>query len=198
MKNEITVKAKCSKNELIDILNKKGFKLIDKFDVIDTYYINKDFNINKATINDILKEYVLLRNIKQYKDCNLKDYYNELKITYKTKTIASNGDIIKQAKYDCKINNKEEGKNLLKALGYKELFDIKEKTVVYINNFVKIEIKTIEDGEVLLELETNKKFNTINKLKQEIKELNIPIDESNFFVKKAENKLINLLGDNND
>lgn len=195
MKNEITVRAKCSKSELINILKDKGFKLIDKFDVKDIYYIRQNKKINKITISEFSKEYVLLRHIRQYEGNNLETYYDEFKITYKTKSIASNGDIINQNKYDCKIFDINEGRKLLTALGYKELFTIKEETITYYNNRINVDIKSVEDGDILLELETNKELDTIDKLKQEIKNLDIPIDESNFFVKKAERKIKDLLGE---
>ena len=195
MKNEITVRVKCSKSELINILKNKGFYLIDKFNVIHTYYINKNKKLNEITLNNFFKKYILLRHIKQYKGSNFKDYYDEFKITYKTKNIASNGDIIQQNKYDCKIFDINEGRKLLTALGYKELFTIKEETITYYNNRINVDIKSLEDGDILLELETNKELDTIDKLKQEIKNLDIPIDESDFFVKKAERKLKDLLGE---
>lgn len=195
MKNEITVRVKCSKSELINILKNKGFNLIDKFNVIDIYYINKNKKLNEITLKNFFKKYILLRHIKQYKGSDFKDYYDEFKITYKTKNIASNGDIIKQNKYDCKIFDINEGRKLLTALGYKELFSIKEETVTYYNNKINVDIKSVEDGDILLELETNKELDTIDKLKQEIKNIDIPIDESNFFVKKAERKIKDLLGE---
>lgn len=195
MENEITVRVKCSTSELIHILKSKDFKLIDKFNVNDIYYIGQNKSLNKITLNNFFKKYVLLRHIKQYEGSNFENYYNEFKITYKTKNIASNGEIINQNKYDCKIFNIEEGKKLLTALGYKALFTIKEETVTYYNGKINLEIKVVENEDILLELETNKELNTIDKLKQEIKNLDIPIDESNFFVKKAERILKDLLGE---
>lgn len=195
MKNEITVRAKSSKSELINILKDKEFKLIDKFDVEDIYYISQNKKINKITINEFFKENVLLRHIKQYEGKNLDTYYNEFKITYKTKNIASNGDIINQNRYDCKIFDINEGRKLLKALGYKALFTITEETVTYCNDRINLDIKAVEGGDILIELETNKELDTIDKLKQEIKNLDIPIDESDFFVKKAERKIKDLLGE---
>ena len=195
MKNEITVRVKCSKSELINILKNKGFYLIDKFNVVDIYYINKNKKLNEITLKNFFKKYILLRHIKQYKGSNFKDYYDEFKITYKTKNIASNGDIIQQNKYDCKIFDINEGRKLLNALGYKALFTITEETVTYYNDRINLDIKAVEGGDILLELETNKELDTIDKLKQEIKNLDIQIDESDFFVKKAERKLKDLLGE---
>jgi hypothetical protein len=53
--NEITVKLKCSINEIQNILENKGFKLVDKFCLDDTYYISKDIDITKLSIREILK-----------------------------------------------------------------------------------------------------------------------------------------------
>ena len=61
---------------------------------------------------------------------------------------------------------------------------------------LKIAIKDVKNEELLIEIEIvegNNQYDTIDKLKQEIKELKLPIDESNYFVKKAEIKLAKIL-----
>lgn len=197
MNNEITVRLNCSIKEIQNILKNKGFELSDKFSVSDTYYIPKNIEINKLSIDSILNSCILIRDIDQY-DTNFINSYKITKITYKHKNIAQNGDIINQEKYDCEIKNITEGKNLLDAIGYKRLMNIREKTVVYSKDGIKIEIKDVKNGDNLIEietLETNEAINTIEKLKQKIEELDIPIDKSNFFVKKAENELKKMLGD---
>ena len=151
----------------------------------------------KSTPREVLKSYILIRKIKQYKNNDFINYNNIIKITYKRKDIAENGDIINQEKFDCEIKNIELGKKLLKAIGYKEIMTIKEKDVVYGKNGFDIAIKNILDGDNLIEIEIvedNKELDTVNKLKQKICELKIPIDESDFFVKKAEIKLNKILG----
>jgi adenylate cyclase class IV len=190
--NEITVKLKCSINEIKNILENKGFKLVDKFYLDDTYYISKDINITKLSIREILNSYIIIRNIKQYEPSEFINSYNIIKITYKNKNIASNGDIISQEKYDCEIKNIDQGKNILNAIGYKELMNIKENDVVYCKDGLEIAVKDIENGDNLIEVETtenNNELDTTDKLKQKISTLNIPIDESDFFVKKAEIEL---------
>ena len=75
--------------------------------------------------------------------------------------------------------------------------DIKENSIVYGKDEIKIAIKDVENDDNLIEIETienNDKYDTTEKLKLMIRELNIPIDESDFFVKKAENKLKKILG----
>lgn len=198
MNNEITVKVLSSKKDLINNLKKKEFIKTDKFFVEDTYYIHKGIDITKLNINDILNECILIRNIKQYKPKDFVNYSYIYKITYKYKNIASNGEIINQKKTDCEIKDLKQGQDLLKSLGYKELLNIKEKNIVYSRDELNLEIKDIENGDILIELETienNENLNTIDKLKQEIIKLDIPIDKSNYFYKKAEIKLKKILGE---
>lgn len=196
MSNEITIKLKCSVNEIERILKNKGFILTDKFELYDVYYIKNDMDIYKLTPREILQSYILIRDIKQYEPNEFTKWYNIIKLTYKEKNIDQNGDIISQQKYDCEIKDKEQGRKILKAINYKEIMAIEEKDAVYSKNGLDIVIKDIVDGENLIEIETidnNKELNTIDKLKQKIIKLNIPIDKSNFFVKKAEIELKKVL-----
>lgn len=195
MSNEITVKLKCSINEIKNILKNKEFEIVDKYEMEDTYYISKD--INKLSPKEILKSYILIRNIKQYEPKQFIKYYNVIKLTYKCKNIAQNGEIISQNKKECEIKNLKDGNDFLIAIGYKKLMKIREDDIVYGKEDLKIAIKTLEDGNILLEVETienNNSLNTVDKLKQKIIELDLPIDKSDFFVKKAEIKLKKILG----
>ena len=197
MSNEITVKLKCSINEIKNILKNKDFEIVDKYEMEDTYYISKDININKLSPKEILKSYILIRNIKQYEPKQFIKYYNFIKLTYKCKKIEQNGDIISQNKKECEIKNLQDGNDFLIAIGYRKLMKIREDDIVYGKEDLKIAIKTLEDGNILLEVETienNNSLNTVDKLKQKIIELDLPIDKSDFFVKKAEIKLKKILG----
>ncbi len=196
--NEITVKMNCSIKEMIDILENKGFEIIDKYLMDDIYYIPENIKIHELSITEILNSCILLRNIKQYEPKQFINSHNIIKITYKNKNIASNGDIISQEKYDCEIKDLQQGKELLKAIKYKELMNIREDDIVYEKAGLEISIKDIEDGENLIEIELNEKFASIDKVKQKINEINIPIDKSNFFVKKAEIELKRVLEIYND
>ena len=198
MNNEITVKLKCSINEIKTILKDKGFKITNRYDVEDIYYIQKDIDMTKIPIRQILKNYILIRKIKQYEPNDFINNHNIIKITYKLKDIDKNGNITKQEKYDCEIINEIQGKNILEAMNYKEIMTIKERDIVYSKNELDLEIKEIENGENLIEIETkekNKELDTINKLKQKISQLNIPIEENDFFVSKSEIELKKILGD---
>ena len=197
MSNEITLKLDCSIIVIEKNIKNKGFQLIDKFELEDIYYIKKNIDIMKSIPREVLKSYILIRKIKQYESDKFINYQNIINITYKKKNIAKNGDIINQEKIDCEIKDIEQGEKLLKAIGYKEIMTIKEKDIVYGKEEFNIAVKSLLDGDNLIEIETvddNKELDTVKKLKQKIRELDIPIDESDFFVKKAEIKLKKILG----
>lgn len=192
MSNEITVRISCSIQEMYDILESKGFSIVDKYFLKDIYYIQNDIDIKKQPIREILKKYILIRNITQFIPDDFVNSYNLIKLTFKDKKIESDGTIISQNKKDCQIQNIEQGKEFIEALGYTELMTIKEKAVVYGKGELKLVIKEIEDSDNLIEIETvegNPELDTTEKLKEKINELQIPINTNDYFVKKAEIKL---------
>ena len=192
--NEITVKLNCSISEIKEILKNKNFDIERAYILDDTYYIPKDIDISKVSIRCILDKAILLRNIEeQFADKRVK---HNTKLTYKKKEFSENGDIINQEKFDCEIINTEDGRNLIEAIGYKNIMDIKENGIIFSNGEFEIQVKDIINGDKLIEvelIEDNEKFNTIDKLKNEISKLNLPIDTSNYFVKKAEIELAKVL-----
>ena len=196
MSNEITLRLKCNITELCDILERKGFLLVDKYDLEDFFYIDKNIDINEHTPREILTKYILIRNITQFKPNDFIENYNEVILTFKEKNIAEDGTIINQKKENCKINEIKEGKDFLKAIGYRELMTIKEKSMEYEKNGLQITVKDVENGDKLIEIETvigNTELDTIDKLKQKINELELPIYTDDYFVKKAEIELEKVL-----
>ena len=84
---------------------------------------------------------------------------------------------------------KEDAKQLLKAIGYREIINIKEEDKEYEKDGFQLTVKDIKNGDNLIEVETNNSYNTIEKLIQEINELEIPIYKDNYFVKKSRNRI---------
>jgi len=192
LSNEITVRITCSLQEMYNILQNKGFKIIDKYNLEDTYYIKEDIDIKKQPIKEIFNKYILIRNITQFRPDNFVDSYNILKMTLKIKNIESDGTITNQCKKDCQIYDMGQGKAFLTDLGYKNIMTIKEKAIVYEKDGLKLAIKEIENGDNLIEIETEKdnpELNSIDKLKEKISELQIPVDTNDYFIKKAEIEL---------
>ena len=184
--NEITLKIKCELNEFYEIMKKKGFKVINKFRLDDTYFIPKDLKLNKTNIRYILSKAVLVRDITD----EISDEKTKL-ITFKIKEFDENGKILNQESVNCKIYDIEDAKKLLKAIGYKEIMNIIEDDVVYEKEGFEIAVKDIKNGDNLIEIETtdNDELDTIEKLIKKVNELEIPIYTDNYFVKKAEVEL---------
>ena len=188
MSNEITVKLECSKRDIYKILEYKGFKVVRQFYMNDIYFIPTNLEIKGKTERETNKSAILLRNITE----ELPKKRNVYKLTYKQKQINENGEILKQDKVDCEITKLIEGKIFLEAIGYKEIMNIKEYDIVYEKEELQLAIKEIENSDILIEMETisdNKELNTVEKLQQKIKQLELPVDCNNYFVKKAEVEL---------
>ncbi len=191
MSNEITVKLTCSIEELCNLLENKNFRIVEKYILDDTYFIPRELNLKSMSHREILGRAILLRDITEFIPER-----KIIKLTFKNKQIDDKGNILKQSKVDCEILNAETGKAFIEAIGYDKLMNIKENDIVYEKNELKIAIKDIKDGDQLIEVETvkgNSELDTIEKIKQKIKELEIPIDTNDYFIKKAEIQLSKVL-----
>ena len=182
--NEITVKVECSKEELLKILNNNGFKKVRVFSLDDYFYIPKNLDIQNLTTREIISQAVIIRYI-------VNENKISQKITFKIKEIDDNGDIIKQKAINCEIYDINEAKKLFETLGYYQIMNIKEIDEVYSKKGFELAIKYIEKGDILIEVETeeNTDWDTIEKIKNIISKINLPIKKNEYFVKKAEIEL---------
>ena len=189
--NEITVKIKGSLNEFYKIIEEKDFKIAHKFSMNDAYFIPETLNLNKISTREILSRAILVREIKGKTSGKIIKI-----ITFKIKNFDDNGNILSQEAVNCDIIDIEDAKNLLKAIGYREVMCIKEDDIVYEKDGLQLAIKDIKNGDKLIEIETedNDDLNTIDKLIQRINKLDIPIYTDNYFVKKAEIEMDKVLG----
>ena len=188
MSNEITLKLKCNIKEFNEILQNKNFKIEREFLLDDMYFIPKEMDTKVLPTREILKKAVLIRKITEENSLTKKIYC----LTFKNKEIDNEGNILKQSAVNCDIIDPDAGIKFLEAIGYKFLMNIKEKNIVYGKDDLKIAVKDIDNGENLIEIETvenNEKLDTIAKIKQKVNELQLPIDTTNYFVKKAEIEL---------
>ena len=184
--NEITIKVACSNDELIKHLINKGFNEGRKFTLDDYYLIPKDINMNQLSTREILAKAIIIRYI-------VDDGEIIQKITFKKKNINSDGEIISQKATNCDVLDYKSAIDLFYELGYYQIMNIKESDVIYFKDELELTIKFIENGNTLIEIETNENFETVDKLKKLVKELEIPIENNNYFVKKAEDELNKLL-----
>ena len=115
------------------------------------------------------------------------------KITFKKKIINEKGEIVSQTATSCEVLDYTEGIRLFEELGYYEIMNIIEDDSIYYNDKIELAIKDIYNGDLLIEIETNKNIQTIEELKGRIERLEIPFEKDNYFVKKAEERLWKLL-----
>ena len=188
VENEITVKVLSSEKELLESLIKQGFKAGRTFSIDDYYYIPSELDIKNMTTREILSKAIILRYI-------VDGEKTIQKIMYKIKNIADNGDIISQKAINCDVLNIEDAKKLFKSLDYYEIMNIKEKDIIYYKNKFELAIKFIENGDILIEIETeaNTEWDTIEKIKKIISEMKLPIEKGEYFIKKAEIELNKIL-----
>lgn len=188
--NEITVKIKCNLDELYNILEKKDFKIVDKFSMDDAYFVPNEIDLDKTNSRQILMQAILVRDITG-KISNRRTK----KMTFKIKNFDEYGNILSQSAVNCDILNTDDAKKLLNAIGYQEIMNIKENDIVYEKDGLQLAIKDIENGDNLIEIETTESadLNTIEKLIKKINEIEIPIYTDNYFVKKAEIELDKIL-----
>lgn len=186
--NEITVRVTCSKEELLKCLKNNEFKEGRVFSLDDYYFIPNNLDIDNMTTREILSKAVIIRYI-------VNEGAIRQVITFKIKNIAENGDIINQQAINCDVYKIEEAKGLFKALGYYEIMNIKENDIIYFKNGFELAIKYIENGDILIEVETepNTEWDTIEKIKNIISKINLPIEKNRYFVKKAEIELNKIL-----
>ena len=188
--NEITVKIKCELKEFYKIVEEKGFKVIDKFSMDDTYLIPKGVDLSNTNARDILSKAIIVRDIIE----RMSNRRTKL-ITFKIKNFDEKGNILSQKAINCYIKEIEDAKELLKAIGYKEIMNIKEDDIVYEKDGFQLAVKDVKNGDNLIEIETedNDELNTIEKLIQKVNNIGIPIYTDNYFVKKAEVELNKIL-----
>ena len=184
--NEITIRILCSKEELIKHLEEKGLKKGRRFRLNDHYLIPKTLKVEELTIREILSKAVIVRNIDN-------DGKIVNKITFKKKNINEKGEIVSQTATSCEVFDYTEGIRLFEELGYYEIMNIIEDDIIYYNDKIELAIKDIYNGDLLMEIETNKNVTTIEELKKIIESLEIPFEKENYFVKKAEETLDKIL-----
>ena len=178
--NEITVKVNTTYDKLHDILLKNNFIIKEEYTVKDTYMINKEINITELNDLEVLKQCILVRDVVDI----------EKSLVYKNKEYDSDGNIIKQSKIKCPILDIDKGIKFMEEINYIKLFNIIDKCIVYVNNDNELVVELVNDKYVFIELESNpeyinKKYTCYLYMINELNSYNLPIDKTNYFVKKA-------------
>ena len=192
--NEITVEVDTSLEELISILESKGFQLKEKYDLNDIYLINK--NDKKGDYLSMLNKCILIRHI-------IEENEETKMLTYKYKEYNENKEIIKQGKVKVKIDDIDNSKLLFEKLNFEELIRINDHMLVYATDKDELVIQSVNDKHIYIEIEdkcnyADRVYNSIDEMKKVITLNSIPIKGDNYFVKKAEIELQEIYGEKDE
>lgn len=181
METEITVLVKTSYEKLKEELLNKGFELKEEYEVNDDYLIDSRLNLSSMSNLDILKSCILVRDVVGI----------EKELLYKYKEYDDNGDIIKQGKVKCPVIDTKKAIDFMMFINYKRLFSIYDKCIVFANDRTQLVVQLVNDKYIFIEMESNgefidREYTNIEEMKEDLLSYNLPIDNSNFFIKKAE------------
>lgn len=181
LETEITVLVTVDYKTLEKELKQNNFVKKEEYTVNDVYMIDNKIDISNMNNLDILKKCILVRNIEGFAK----------ELLYKYKKYDDNGDILEQGKVRCPITDIPKAIQFMKAINYKELFKINDKCIVYANSKSELVVQLVNDKYIFIEMEnkcefTDRVYNNVDELKEDICRYNLSIDKSNFFVKKAE------------
>jgi len=188
MENEITVLVNCSYDELHKQLIKNNFSIKEKYQLNDIYMIEENIDIKAMEKLEVLKKCILVRDIGS----------NTKKLVYKYKKYALNGDILEQGKVECPITDIDKAVKFMESINYKELFKIYDEIIVYANGKTELAVQLVNDKYIFIELEDkcnyiDRKYNSIEEMKEDLDSYDLPYNKDNYFVKKAEIMLDNIL-----
>ncbi len=179
--NEVTVEVNISLEELVKLIEKNNFKLKEVYDLNDIYLIDSK---NKSdNYLDMLGKCVLIRHIiEENKDTKM--------LTYKYKEYNDKQEITKQGKVKVNVDDIDKSKELFERLGFETLIKINDHLLVYANDEDEFVIQCVNDKHIYIEIEDecnyiDKKYNSIDEMKNVFNKYNIPIINNNYFVKKA-------------
>lgn len=183
---EICVRSMIGFEELKSKMIDMGFKVQEDFQLNDIYMIEEEKEVLIEEADDILSNYILVRET----------VGKRIMLVIKRKKITEKGEVIFQNTTKCQIKNKEEGYNFMINLGYKKFLELNDHNILLSNGKNEIYIQDVDGLGTYIEMEQknllldNNNGDTLDELINNLKQYNLPIDESNFFAKKAYDMLL--------
>lgn len=182
---ELCVKSNVSFDKLIKIMKDKGFHIQEDFQMNDIYMIKKEEEISFKNRNNILNDYLLIRETVGKRKM----------LILKHKEINDKNEIVSQKSIKCSITDINKGYDFLVALNYKKMFELKDHNVLLSNGKNEIYIQNVENLGTYIEMEQknllleNNNGNTIDEMIDILNSYNLPFNKNNYFVKKSEDML---------
>ena len=178
---EITVLVKSSYVDLKKELEKNGFEIKEEFELKDNYMVHNGVNLLNLSKLEILQNCILVRDIVSIKK----------ELLYKYKKYGDNGDILEQGKIECPITDIDKAIEFMGAINYRTILNIYSKCIVYANKESELVVQLVNHKYIFIEMESEcryieRKYESVEELKNDLNRYLLPIDTSNYFVKKAE------------
>ena len=172
---EITVKLKWTLDETKVYFVNKGIPLVGSFILKDIYLINGNTDVGKSSNLEVLSKSLVIRE--------RTGSFPDKVLMYKDKKYDEKENILDSKKYLCPLVDTDKMYYLLLAAGYKECFRYEQECLEYKYKDLNIFVEYIPELGLFLELENNNI--EVEELIEDLKELNIPYYEDDYFVKKA-------------
>lgn len=177
---EITVLVKSDYKTLKKELENNNFKIVEEFQLNDIYMIDKNIDLSTLSSIEILWKCILIR-----------DLIDKKSLIYKHKNYTANWDIIEEWKTECPITDISKAIEFMQSINYRTLFEIHDKCFVFANQKSELVVQLVNDQYIFIEMESeckhiNRKYNSIDELKDDLNSYNLPIDNATYFAKKAE------------
>lgn len=190
--NEITLKIRGSMEKFKGILQEKGFVEKEHFILYDVFMIPENLKIEELSTREIISKTIIIRKVEDLTK-------NEIRrdMSYKMKKFNDKGEILEQKSIRLKIQDCQDAETFMTAIGYKKLMNIIEEDYAYKKDDFELLTKDVKNGDNMIEVETqidNKRLDTIDKIQKVLENEELPLDFSDYFVKKAEielNKILN-------
>ena len=178
---EITVLVKCDYKTLKKELENNNFKIVEEFQLNDIYMIDKNLDLSTLSSLEILWKCILIRDLMGAKKA----------LIYKYKKYTTNWDIIEEWKIECPITDISKAIEFMQSINYKTLFEIHDKCFVFANKKSELVVQLVNDEYIFIEMESEckhigRKYSSIDELKEDLNNYNLPIDSATYFAKKAE------------
>ena len=177
---EICVRSLDNKDEVIDKLKNLGFIVKEEFMMKDIYYVKDNMEISLENKNNILSDYILIRNVE-----------DRVEFVIKRKKYDDNGDIIYQENLKCEIKDIKSGQAFIEALGYKELFRIDDENILLSNGRNEIYVQDVRDLGVYLEMESkniysnNDNGKSIDEIISNFNSYGLNVEKDEYFANKS-------------
>mgnify|MGYP001143559132 CR=1 FL=1 len=175
---EATVEIFEKEEDLDKKLKETGFEIVEEFTMDDIYISSKHNSIHELSNYEILKNSFLIRNRNNEK----------IELLYKKKEYDKEGNTVFEEKYRTPIQDIDSTKMFFENLGFKEIFQISTKNIVYKKEDVELVVQKVKNLGIFIELEMIVQEKILHKKREEMCIIlkNLPIKIGNDFdIKKA-------------